>query len=50
VKDRRCDKCGKVIEGDPLECWKNRSRTYLAIAEAMAEQWGNLVSNEENTD
>lgn len=22
--------------------WKNRSRTYLAIAEAMAEQWGNL--------
>lgn len=22
------------------ERWKNRSRTYLAIAEAMAEQWG----------
>lgn len=22
--------------------WKERSRTYLGIAEAMAEQWGNL--------
>lgn len=22
--------------------WKNRSRTYTGIAEAMAEQWGNL--------
>ena len=22
--------------------WKNRSRTYAGIAEAMAEQWGNL--------
>ena len=24
------------------ERWKNRSRTYLGIAEAMAKQWGNL--------
>ena len=24
------------------ERWKNRSRTYQGIAEAMAEQWGNL--------
>lgn len=24
------------------ERWKNRSRTYLGVAEAMAEQWGNL--------
>jgi len=23
--------------------WKNRSRTYKGIAEAMAEQWGNLT-------
>ncbi len=23
--------------------WKNRSRTYTGIAEAMAEQWGNLA-------
>lgn len=24
--------------------WKNRSRTYSGIAEAMAEQWGNYIS------
>lgn len=23
--------------------WKNRSRTYRGIAEAMAEQWGNII-------
>ena len=23
--------------------WKERSRTYQGIADAMAEQWGNLV-------
>ena len=22
--------------------WKNRSRTYIGIAEAMADQWGKL--------
>ena len=27
--------------------WKNRSRTYLGIAEAMAEQWGDLDGAEE---
>jgi len=26
--------------------WKNRSRTYLGIAEAMAEQWGSYVAIE----
>lgn len=26
--------------------WKNRSRFYTGIAEAMAEQWGNLKENE----
>lgn len=26
--------------------WKNRSRTYQGIAEAMAEQWGNEVERE----
>lgn len=25
------------------ERWKNRSRTYKGVAEAMAEQWGNFV-------
>jgi len=24
--------------------WKNRSRTYLGVAEAMAEQWGSYIS------
>jgi len=23
--------------------WKNRSRTFRGIAEAMAEQWGNFL-------
>lgn len=33
---------GKVhLEPPSAERWKNRSRTCLAIAEAMAEQWGN---------
>jgi len=26
--------------------WKNRSRTYQGIAEAMAEQWGSLLLNQ----
>jgi len=30
------------LEPPGIERWKNRSRTYLAIAEAMAEQWGEL--------
>nr|WP_270005906.1 DUF5447 family protein [Pseudomonas aeruginosa] len=25
------------------DCWKDRSRTYIGIAEAMAEQWGRYV-------
>lgn len=25
-----------------VDRWKNRSRTFLGVAEAMAEQWGNL--------
>jgi hypothetical protein len=34
------DACHKASPGDERE--KERSRTYLAIARAMAEQWGNL--------
>lgn len=30
------------LEPPSPERWKNRSRTFLGIAEAMAEQWGNL--------
>jgi site-specific DNA-cytosine methylase len=30
-------------ESPGLDRWKNRSRTYSGIAEAMAEQWGCLV-------
>jgi len=34
---------GRVWREPPSkDRWKNRSRTYLGIAEAMAEQWGNL--------
>jgi len=36
------------LEPPSNERWKNRSRTYLEIAEAMAEQWGNLTPNIEN--
>ena len=25
--------------------WKERSKTYIGIADAMAEQWGNYISN-----
>jgi hypothetical protein len=28
------------------ERWKERSRTFLGIAEAMASQWGNLPTSE----
>ena len=31
------------LEPPSAERWKNRSRTCVAIAEAMAEQWGNLT-------
>lgn len=32
---------GRVWKESPsLDRWKNRSRTYLGIAEAMANQWG----------
>lgn len=34
---------GRVWKEPPgPDRWKNRSRTYLGIAEAMAEQWGSL--------
>lgn len=34
---------GRVHHEPPnSDRWKNRSRTYQGIAEAMAEQWGNL--------
>jgi len=34
---------GRVWKEPPSpDRWKNRSRTYLGIAEAMAEQWGSL--------
>jgi hypothetical protein len=34
---------GRVHKMPPSpDRWKERSRTYLGIAEAMAEQWGNL--------
>ena len=34
---------GRVHHESPSpDRWKNRSRTYQEIAEAMAEQWGNL--------
>ena len=23
--------------------WKNRSRTYMGVAEAMGDQWGNRI-------
>lgn len=34
---------GRILELSPgPDRWKERSRTYEGIAEAMAEQWGNL--------
>jgi site-specific DNA-cytosine methylase len=45
----------KVVEGRHPACWlaspgpdrwKLRSRTYQGIADAMAEQWGNLLQQE----
>lgn len=34
---------GRIWKESPSpDRWKNRSRTYLGIAEAMASQWGNL--------
>jgi hypothetical protein len=36
---------GRIWKESPsLDRWKNRSRTYVGIAEAMAKQWGSLVS------
>lgn len=36
---------GKVWKMPPSEDrWKDRSRTYTGIAEAMAEQWGNILN------
>ena len=31
-----------------LECKRERSRTYIGIAEAMADQWGKLIMTKEN--
>jgi len=31
------------LESPSKERWKNRSRTYIGIAEAMAEQWGKFI-------
>lgn len=37
---------GRVWKEPPgPDRWKNRSRTYFGIAEAMAEQWGSLQSS-----
>jgi hypothetical protein len=30
------------LEPPSPDRWKNRSRTYKGIAQAMADQWGNL--------
>ena len=38
-------KIGDVVRlksGGPKMRWKERSKTYQGIADAMAEQWGNL--------
>jgi hypothetical protein len=36
---------GRVWKESPSpDRWKNRSRTYEGIAEAMAEQWGSVLS------
>lgn len=46
-----------IVEGREQKCWKeppspnrwkNRSRTYPGLAEAMAEQWNFLIQNEIN--
>lgn len=35
---------GRIIKmGPSKDRWKDRSRTYKGIAEAMAEQWTNLI-------
>ena len=42
---------GRVWKEAPSpERWKNRSRTYLGIAHAMASQWGGNMSLFTNTD
>ena len=49
-KDRRFVKERKqrvFMESPGPNRWKNRSRTYLGIAEAMAEQWGCLACEAE---
>jgi len=35
--------------GPTVDRWKERSRTYLGIAEAMADQWGALPVKQERT-
>lgn len=41
IVDGRKDRVHK--EPQSKERWKNRSRTYPGIAEAMAEQWGSVI-------
>ena len=41
---------GRVHHEPPSpERWKNRSRTYHGIAEAMGEQWGNIIEINDRT-
>lgn len=37
------DKNGKILRWNDPETAKQRSKTYLGVAEAMAEQWGRLT-------
>lgn len=42
IVDGRADTIHKMPPGP--ERWKNRSRTYLGIAQAMADQWGDITA------
>jgi len=37
-------------EAPSLDRWKNRSRTYIGIAKAMAQQWGEYIKIKENKE
>jgi len=42
---------GKVWKMSPgPNRWKDRSRTYLGFAEAMAEQWGAILKQTKRID
>lgn len=51
VRNRNLTPTGQNKLGPSADRWKLRSLTYLGIAEAMAEQWGNLQGdfNEQET-